>query len=102
MRHDRLGRRRGPGQSRGLRPLHPRLPRRFISKAVRIAMEERDWTRFEALVDRTARAAPTRAQACGAVISRLVDYAAATPEPSPVAWQDWERRKTLRLLLLSN
>lgn len=65
-------------------------------------MEEKDWARFDALVDRAARSAPTRAQACGAVITRLVDYATVTNDPSPVAWQDWERRKTLRLLLLSN
>jgi hypothetical protein len=65
-------------------------------------MEERDWERLESLVDRVARGNATRPRAYGEVLARLIDYATATAEPSPVAWQDWERRKTLRLLLLSN
>jgi hypothetical protein len=65
-------------------------------------MQQHDWARLELLVDRAARTMPTRARAYGEVLTRLIDYAAATPEPSAAAWQDWERRKTLRLLLLSN
>lgn len=96
---DRLGRRRRPGQTRGLRPIHPRLPQRMLSRAVRIAMQDGDWSRFEALVDRASQEVPTRARAYGEVVARLIDYAASTPEVSPTAWQEWERRKTLRLLL---
>ncbi len=101
--NDRLGRKRQPGQSRGLRPMHPRLPQRYLSRAIRMAMRDGDWSRLEALVDRAAEELPTRARAYGEVITRLIDYAIATPapEPSPVAWQDWERRKTLRLLMVN-
>ena len=40
MERDRLGRRRGPEQERGLRPLHPPLPEAWVSKALRVAMSE--------------------------------------------------------------
>ena len=65
MERDRLGRRRSPEQERGLRPLHPRLPEEWVSKALRVAMSESDWAEFEALVARFAVMAPTQARAMG-------------------------------------
>lgn len=101
MERDRLGRRRGPHQDRGLRPLHPLLPEQWASRALRVAMSESDWSRLEALVrEQSERGAPTRARAIGEAIVRLLDTAAMArrPEPGPLDWMDWERRKTLRLL----
>jgi hypothetical protein len=100
MERDRLGRRRSPEQERGLRPLHPLLPEEWISKVLRVAMSESDWARFEALVGRYSGAAPTQARAHGLVLSGLLHAAPdPEPEPGPLDWMDWERRKTLRLLL---
>ncbi|HEV3165092.1 MAG TPA: hypothetical protein VGZ22_13790 [Isosphaeraceae bacterium] len=82
-----------------MRPLFPLLPEQWTSKALRVAMSEQDWARFEALVQSVAGHEPTHARASGITISRLMDHAAATqPSPSPLDWMDWERRKTLRLL----
>jgi hypothetical protein len=100
MDHDRLGRRRGPGQERGLRPLHPILPDEWISRVLRVAMSESDWERFEALADAYALEAPSQARAHGMALSNLLhSVPAPRPEPGPLDWMDWERRKTLRLLL---
>src|SRR5436190_18518837 len=100
MERDRLGRRRSPEQERGLRPLHPPLPEEWISKALRVAMSESDWDRFATLVDRYAAMAPTQARAHGLVLSSLLHAVPEPqPEPGPLDWMDWERRKTLRLLL---
>ncbi len=83
-----------------MRPLHPPLPEEWISKALRVAMSESDWERFAALVDRFAAMAPTQARAHGLALSNLLNSARASrPEPGPLDWMDWERRKTLRLLL---
>ena len=109
--------------------MHPRLPEQWTSKAVRVAMSEGDWDRFEALVARYAGKAPTQARAHGLALSNLLRTAAMVPlesreldwmdwerrktlqllakpapqpEPGPLAWMDWERRKTLRLLLSQN
>jgi hypothetical protein len=100
MERDRRGRRRQPNQERGLRPLHPLLPRQWTSKALRIAMSQEDWSRFEAMVRSVAPQAPTQARAHGIVISCLIDQAAPPPRPGPgpLDWMDWERQKTLRLL----
>ncbi len=99
MERDRTGRRRRPDQERGLRPLHPPLPDEWISKALRVAMSEDDWLRFEALVRTLAPDASTQARAYGQAVSALVRSDAANPEPTgPLDWMDWERRKTLRLL----
>src|SRR5262249_14203561 len=99
LRRDRLGRRRGPEQERGLRPLHPLLPEEWISKPLRVAMWESDWARFQALVARWGTMAPTQARAHGQVLSLLLESARqAKPEPGPLEWMDWERRKALRLL----
>ncbi len=98
MEKDRRGRRRGPDQERGLRPLHPLLPEQWTSKALRVAMSERDWARFEALVQEVEAQAPTHARACGITLSRLLHQPPAETVPGPLDWMDWERRKTLRLL----
>ncbi len=100
MDRDRLGRRRTQGQERGLRPLHPHLPEHWTSRALRVAMSESDWARFEALIREGAIEAPTQARACGEAIVRLMNQASARPrtEPGPLDWMDWERCKTLRLL----
>src|SRR5262249_40632656 len=103
MERDRLGRRRRPEQERGLRPLHPLLPEEWVSKALRVAMSEADWTEIESLVARCALTAPTQARAIGMVLSGLLHTGGQSqepePEPNPLDWMDWERRKTLRLLL---
>ena len=98
MDRDRRGRRRQPNQERGLRPLHPKLPRQWTSKAIRVAMSGEDWARLEALVQSAAEEAPTLARAHGLAISKLLDTALPRPAPGPLDWQEWERQKTLRLL----
>src|SRR4051794_21996302 len=103
MDRDRRGRRRQPNQERGLRPLHPLLPRQWTSKALRVAMSQEDWSRFEALVQAVPPQAPTQARAHGMVISGLIDHVhpprpGPTSGPGPLDWMDWERQKTLRLL----
>ena len=47
-----------------------------------------------------APAAPTQARAYGMALSALI-HTTTLPQsdPGPLAWMDWERRKTLRLLL---
>jgi hypothetical protein len=100
MEHDRLGRRRSPGQVRGLRPLHPPLPEEWVSKALRVAMSESDWTLFERLVASYAANSPTLARAHGLLLADLLHRnSPLEPEMGPLDWMDWERRKTLRLLL---
>jgi hypothetical protein len=94
---DRLGRRRVPDQERGLRPIHPLLPQRWISRPLRVAMSEGDWERFEALTRERAGEEPTQARAYGVTIAQLVREAP-KPAAGPLDWMDWERRKTLRLL----
>ena len=102
MEHDRLGRRRSPEQVRGLRPLHPPLPEEWVSKALRVAMAESDWALFESLVARYAVNSPTLARAHGQLLASLL-HGGPQPESElgPLDWMDWERRKTLRLLLPS-
>jgi hypothetical protein len=100
MQRDRMGRRRRPEQERGLRPLHPPLPEQWTSKALRVTMSEADWARFESLAGSVAPAAPTQARAYGVALSALMHSAnLPQPEPGPLDWMDWERHKTLRLLL---
>jgi hypothetical protein len=102
MQRDSLGRRRSPLQERGLRPLHPPLPEEWVSKALRVAMSAADWAHFDSLVARCAPMAPTQARAHGLVVSGLLQAVPGSePEPGPLDWMDWERRKTLRLLLPS-
>jgi hypothetical protein len=79
--------------------MHPALPEEWTSKAVRVAMAQGDWDRFEALVSRFAAKAPTRARAYGLALSNLLRTAAAAqPEARPMDWMDWEGRKTRQLL----
>jgi hypothetical protein len=100
MERDRLGRRRSPLQERGLRPLHPLLPQEWISKALRVAMSQSDWERFDTLVASYSAMSSTQARAQGMALSDLLNSAAhREPEPGPLDWMDWEHRKTLRLLL---
>src|ERR1044071_5028773 len=100
MDRDRLGRRRRPDQERGLRPLHPPLPEQWTSRALRVSMAEADWARFEALVRALAGREPTQARAYGAALAHLIRAVPdPQPEPGPLDWMDWERRKALRLLL---
>lgn len=100
MQRDRLGRRRRPDQERGLRPLHPPLPHEWTSKALRVTMSEADWARFDSLAGMLAPAAPTQARAYGMALSALI-HTTTLPQndPGPLEWMDWERRKTLRLVL---
>jgi hypothetical protein len=104
---DRLGRRRDLEQSRGLRPRFPVLPPRWLSRVMRVAMSERDWERFDALVSAYAGRGLTEARARGLALSDLLQLPAgrepvdrsagfATPD-----WLDWEARKADRLLLRS-
>jgi hypothetical protein len=100
MERDRLGRRRSPEQERGLRPLHPPLPEEWISKALRVAMSASDWAHFEALVSHYNAMAASQARAHGLVLTELLhSVPRREPEPGPLDWMDWERRKTLRLLV---
>ncbi len=100
MQRDRMGRKRHPDQVRGLRPLHPPLPEEWTSRALRVTMSEADWARFESLARSLAAAAPTQARAYGLALSTLMHSANVPhPEPYPLDWMDWERRKTLRLLV---
>ena len=115
MDYDRLGRRRRPEQDQGLRPIHPLLPSQWRSKAIRVAMSQRDWEHFDALREAGVEnindpsQIPSQARANGEVISRLMEMEsvadqspapapAPAPAPSPLNWMDWERQKTLRLL----
>jgi hypothetical protein len=103
MQHDRLGRRRRPEQLQGLRPLHPRLPEEWESRALRVSMSATDWARFESLTYALAAAAPTQARAYGLALSTLMNTAnLPVPEPGAADWMDWERLKTLRLLRYSS
>ncbi|MEW4567776.1 hypothetical protein AB1L88_07905 [Tautonia sp. JC769] len=101
MQRDRRGRLRRPEQTRGLQPMHPALPDRWESRALRVAMSEDDWHRLESLIRRIASDEPTQARALGATLAYLMNHEAAAPaEPGPLDWLDWERRKTLQTLRL--
>ena len=102
MERDRMGRRRRPEQERGLRPLHPLLPEQWTSQG-----SARDDVRGRLDPVRGAGALagprrPTQARAYGLALATLMHSAnLPKPEPGPLDWMDWERRKTLRLLLSS-
>ncbi len=87
---DSLGRRRAPGQSRGLRPLYPRLDRAERSRSIRVAMSERAWTALERAIGLSR--APTRPRAIG----DLLESALGTAQTSD--WQEWQIRKEKQLL----
>src|SRR5262249_60653019 len=65
VRTDASGRLRRDGQERGLRPLYPRLPGEWVSRAVRIAMPAFAWAQFDGLVARAGAGAETGARATG-------------------------------------
>ena len=115
---DTLGRRRQPGQNRGLRSLFPKLPHDTQSRLVRIAMSGHAWERLEQLVAQAATS--TKPRAYGEVLERLLDQ---LPAPQPTApepeiavflteseqeaqavngqssdWQAWQMQKELALL----
>lgn len=90
MRRDSLGRRRAPGQERGLRPLHPPLPLGLMSRVQRVAMTARGWA---LLADHTARSAhPTAPRALGELLERALEQAHVAD------WQEWQIRKERQLL----
>ena len=94
LRTDNLGRRRAEGQERGLRPLHPRLPENWISRAVRISMPDWRWRQFDALVGKVKDF--TGARAAGQVLVQLMD---SHMKAAPAAhWLDWEQEKAKRIL----
>jgi hypothetical protein len=111
---DRIGRRRQPGQNRGLRPLFPKLPMSFESRAVRIAMTTPAWNLIDRLVEE--RAQETRPRALGEVIETLLAHfetSLAEPwaiaihsrepeQPSDDDWQGWQIQKERALLPTSH
>jgi hypothetical protein len=94
VRTDASGRVRRDGQERGLRPLYPRLPSEWVSRAVRIAMPASAWAQFDALVARAAAGAETGARATGRAVMALM----ARDTGRTAHWLDWEREKSRRLL----
>src|SRR5262249_61833601 len=89
VRTDASGRLRRDGQERGLRPLYPRLPGEWVSRAVRIAMPAFAWAQFDALVSRAAAGAETGARATGrAVMALMAGDAGRTAH-----WLGWGRGK---------
>ncbi len=87
---DSLGRRRTKTQTRGLRPLYPRLEKDHYSQSVRIAMTGRAWRALEQAIATTK--AITRPRAIGDILERALGT-------SPtVDWQEWQIRKEKQLL----
>ena len=97
MRTDASGRLRQDGQERGLRPLYPRLPGEWVSRAVRIAMPAFAWAQLDALVARAAAGAETGARATGEAVMALM----AGNTGRTAHWLDWEREKARRLLAMT-
>ena len=107
---DRIGRRRQPGQNRGLRPLFPKLPSTFESRAVRIAMTAPAWHRIDTMV--AERPHETRPRALGEVVETLLAHfeaaqrsqAASDSRPAEseqftgADWQAWQIHKERALL----
>src|SRR5438094_663665 len=99
---DVVGRRRRPGQSRGLRPLFPKLPAGFESRLVRIAMASAAWRQLEDLLH--ASSAPTMPLAWGdLLVHALAIEQASENDASAYAdevsgyhdWQLWQKEKEL-------
>jgi len=103
---DRLGRRRQPGQHRGLRPLFPALPPDCQSRLMRVAMSAAAWARLDALI--AGSTAPTPPRAVGVLIEGWLSASAAhaaafstvsAPVPETATdWQVWQMRKERALL----
>src|SRR5262249_5155739 len=89
---DSRGRRRTPGQERGLRPLFPELPGQWLSRAIRIAMPGASWAELDALTAAAQAGATTGARAAGQVLMALM--AAHERVDGPAGhWLDFEREK---------
>lgn len=86
---DSLGRRRTPDQSRGLRPLYPRLDQDHESASVRIAMTRRAWAALQRVVGNSP--ALTRPRAIGDFLERALGT-------ESYDWQEWQIRKEKQLL----
>jgi hypothetical protein len=106
---DSIGRKRQPGQNRGLRPLFPKLPISFESRAVRIAMTTPAWNLIDALT--AERAQETHPRALGEVIETLLAHFETSlaepwavaihsrePESGSADWQAWQIQKERALL----
>ena len=89
---DRRGRRRQPGQQRGLRPIFPPLEQGWASRVLRVAMPVAVWHAFERLVEHFP--AETQARAHGEAIRFLLRF----HERETARWLDWDQRKHERLL----
>ncbi len=87
---DSLGRRRQPGQTRGLRPLYPPLDRNDISRSIRVAMTQRAWAALDRAITNTK--ALTRPRAIGDLLERALGTS------QTVDWQEWQIRKEKQLL----
>jgi hypothetical protein len=86
---DSLGRRRAPGQSRGLRPMHPTLAPGHRSRSIRVAMSERAW----AALERAVRF--SRATTLPRAIGEVLEHALGTTSPD---WVEWQINKEKQLL----
>jgi len=90
MTTDSLGRRRQPGQTRGLRPLFPPLPKGERSRVIRVAMSQLGWAALERVVRTSHQPTPPRA------VGELLERALGTLPNSD--WQEWQIRKEKQLL----
>jgi hypothetical protein len=90
MKTDALGRRRAPGQERGLRPLFPQLAIGLKSKSVRVAMSDWAWAALDRLT--SASHEPTKPRAIGHLLERALQA------HEGADWQDWQIRKEKQLL----
>ncbi len=109
---DRLGRRRRPGQHRGLRSLFPHLPVGTRSRLIRVAMSSVAWERLDGLV--ATSSAPTVPRAYGELLEGwLRGVGAAKPATAAIDlsgerdvaapgdqsdWQNWQIEKEVALL----
>jgi hypothetical protein len=87
---DALGRRRTRDQTRGLRPLYPRLDSDEYSQSIRVAMTRRAWQALERAL--AGSKAPTRPRAIGDILERALGTS------QPADWQEWQIRKEKQLL----
>jgi hypothetical protein len=87
---DSLGRRRRPGQTKGLRPLFPPLEDNDRSRSIRVAMSERAWAALERAIKMSR--AITRPRAIGELLEGALGTAQTTD------WQEWQIHKEKQLL----
>ena len=86
---DVLGRRRTPDQTKGLRPLYPRLQGEQ-SHSIRIAMTQRAWAALDRAIANSR--ALTRPRAIGELLERALGTS------QTVDWLQWQIRKEKQLL----